>query len=336
MSAFNFGSSERLYLLAGDYFMDVLRFMNLMSCNLSLFQELFNKEGGTNLLYSSVRGGTWTYETLTEWCEAAFRDDGTVKGKADPEDRLGLLSTHNGPPIQGFLPSMNISMYEVKSNGSYAAYAGTDKRSLDAIQATKDLLFNTTGVFYSLDASLSQPAMRATFVRGKALFMTGTLLCQLESEEFRSMQSDKCVLPYPKLYETDTRYYVSSHDNARVGAILVSSQKRSAVTAWLQAMALTSEAVREEYYEGALKFKYGADAGTTKLLDTTYDSICAPHWIHCDAIPDMVGITLEKHPTHADNVTASANNTYSSDYASCRDVLIEALRLYMKEFNSLK
>ena len=334
MEAFNFGSDERLYMLAGDYFMDVLRFMNLMSCNLSLFEELFTKQGGTKLLYDSVRQGAWTYDLLTEWCEAAFKDEGTTKGKADENDRLGMLSTHGGPPVLGFLPSMGISMYEIKADGSYAAYPGTDKRSLDAVQATKDILYNSTGVFFNTDGA--NDTMRATFVRGKALFMTGTLLCQLESEEFRSMQSDKCVLPYPKLYENDTRYYVSSHDNARVGAILVSSTKRSAVTAWLQAMALTSEEVRETYYEGALKFKYGADAGTTRLLDTIYESICAPYWIHCNAIPQMVGVTITKHPTDGQTVTGSPNNTYASDYAASRNALTEAIRLYMKEFNNLK
>ena len=334
MSAFNFGSSERLYLLAGDYFMDVLRFMNLMSCNLSMFDEIFTKQGGAKLLYNAVRQGTWTYDLLTEWCEIAFKDDGKQKGKADDGDRLGLIAMHNGPPVWGFLPSMGIAAYEIKEDGSYGVFAGTDKRSLDAVQTMKDLLYQSTGVYF--DTGSDNSLMRSTFVQGRALFMVGTLLCQLESEEFRSMQSDKCVLPYPKLYDTDTRYYVTSHDNARVGAILVSSTKRSAVTAWLQGMALTSEAVREEYYEGALKFKYGADASTAHMLDSIYDSICAPYWIHCDAIPTVVGLTLDNAPTNAQRLTGSANNTYSSDYASCRNALAEAIRLYMIGFNQLK
>ncbi len=338
MSAFNFGSSDKLYMLAGDYFMDVLRFTNTFGCNLSLFDDIFPQDGGRQHLYRTVstgdgKAGGFTYDVLTAWCEAAHQDNDR-SGTYTDGDRLGLHSHSAGPSAMGYIPSCDVSLYNVDENGTFSVFEGTDKRSNDAINTVRKLLLNSTGVYYNGNAKDAHESV-SIFTNKGSLFISGMLLFYLENEEFRQMEDDKCVIPYPKLYESDTQYVTTTHDNARMGAVLVSSKKLTEVTAWTQAMALTSGKVRESYYEGALKFKYGTDAGTTRMLDIVYNTISAPYWIICTAIPKH-GNYKVTNPIAHDVFLAKNTNTYVSDYQSARTPLRNALSAYMTEFNKLK
>lgn len=338
MSAFNFGSQDKLYMLAGDYFMDVLRFTNTLGCNLSLFDDIFPQEGGRQYLYRTVsagdgKAGGFTYDTLTAWCEASHKDT-DQSGSYTRGDRLGLYSHSVGPSAMGFIPTCDVSLYGVSESGDFSVFEGTDKRSLDAISTVRKLLLNTKGVYYHGDAKDAFESVEV-FTAKEALFISGMLLFYLENEEFRQMEDDKCVIPYPKLYESDTEYVTTTHDNARMGAVLVSSEKLTEVSAWVQAMALTSGEVREAYYQGALKFKYGTDAGTTRMLDTVYNSISAPYWIICTAIPEHGNYDVENPIAHWVFLTKNTN-TYVSDYESARTPLRNALAAYVTEFNQLK
>lgn len=338
MSAFNFGSQDKLYMLAGDYFMDVLRFTNTIGCNLSLFDDIFPKEGGRQYLYRTVSAGDgktggFTYDVLTAWCEAAYKD-ADHNGSYTEGDRVGLYSHSSGPAGMGFMPTCDVSLYNINENGTFSVFEGPDKRSLDAVITIRQLLLNTKGVYYNPYATNAFDSV-VTFVNKGALFISGMLLFYLENEEFRQMEDDKCVIPYPKLYESDTEYVTTTHDNARMGAILASSNKLTEVTAWVQAMALTSGDVRETYYQGALKFKYGTDAGTTHMLDTVYNTISAPYWIICDAIPEHGDYNVINPISHMVYLVKDTN-TYVSDYQSARTPLRSALAAYMTEFSKLK
>ncbi len=340
MDAYNFGSDTKLYLLAGDYFMDVIRFLNTVAVNLTMFQNLYPKQGGTKLLYDTVEQGNWTIDQMMTWCEDAFQDTGKVSGKADEDDRLGLISYNGGPAAMGWIPSVNVCAFNVDANGQYSVHTKTDERAVKVIDKLLALMGGTTGVLFAMSAPTNTAnAVREIFIDGTALFTSGVLLSYLETTEYLNMEDDKCVIPFPKLEASD-KYYVTAHDNARVGSILICTEKFKETTAWLQAMALTSTDVLDEYYNVALKFKYGTDLGTTKMLDIIYDSICASHWITATAIITTGGVTSSNNGSplgfwYSGVSSLPASNTYVSLYTSVKSQYGTALNAFEKTFDDL-
>ena len=336
MKAFNLHSDEKLYLLAGDYTMDVIRFLNLMSCNLSLFQELFYKDGGDDLLYDAVTDGEWSYDLLMEWSEVAYRDTPGTDPGPDKNDQLGLFTSYHGgqgPIAMGWLPSANVSLFDVSAQGKFSVPA-THERAFNVIEKLIKVLHHTTGVYVpqGTDADSATTDARTAFVNGTSLFTTGVLLYMMETSEYQNMEDEKCVLPYPKYDPKTDDYYVTTHDCARVGGVLKVTQKFEETSAWLQAMALTSTDVLDEYYNAALKFKYGSNADTTKILDIIYDSICAPYWY----APINDASTNFTSPLDSFTALGSETNNFTSNYASVKGILQSNLEDYVSRFNALQ
>ncbi len=335
MKAFNFSSDEKQYLLAGDYFMDVIRFLNTMGCNLDLFTQLFYQQNGTDLLYKTVLEGNWTLDTLMEWSEIAHSDKtGTKPGENDEKDQLGLLALSlPGPGSYGWYPSVDVNLYSVDKDGSFYVPA-TNPRAVTAIDKMIKMAHQTNGALF--DSKMDANGVRSIFINGTVLFTSGVLLCDLETDEFQNMEDDKCVIPYPKLEATDP-YLTTTHDNARVGGILKTTQHYEALSAWLQAAALTSTDILNEYYNVSLKFKYGTNINTTKMLDIIYDSICAPYWITTTAITD-INMPVQNSPLHFENTIKTVTNTFTSGYSAIANkggLLESSLKDFMKTFNAL-
>ena len=134
-------------------------------------------------------------------------------------------------------------------------------------------------------------------------------------------------------------YYVVTHDNARVGGILKTTSKFEEVSAWVQAASVSSEKILNEYYNVALKFKNGADFGSTKMLDIVYDNIKNPKYIVDTAILATTNNSFTnnmQNPTHFTRITQDKTNTYSSTYQSATSRLKEALKTYQATFNALQ
>ncbi len=340
MNAFNFASEDKRYILAGDYTMDVILFLNTMGCNLSMFQNVFAKQGGTKLLYDTVEDGNWTLDKMMEWCQAAYADSGKIKGVEDQDDQLGYITYNGGTPSMGWMPALQVNLYQVEE-GNYKVFPHSDNRSITAIDKILKLMGGTEGVLYgtSIQGLNSIAAIREVFVDGSALFISGLLLCTLETIQFQEMEDEKGIIPYPKLEATD-EYSMQTDDCARAAGILISTEKFEETTAWLQAMALSSGEILDEYYNVALKFKYGTELGTTKMLDKIYDSIDAPHWVTIEAIYSDYGIVFGagQHPIsfwYARAVQLPATNTYVSNYAAVKARLHDALNSFKITFDRL-
>ncbi len=341
MKAFNFNSEEKLYLLAGDYTMDVIRFLHTIACNLTTFENSFTKSGGKQLLYDTVYQGQWTYDQLMTWCEVVFTDNGKNTGIADVDDKLGLVTCNTGLPVMGWVPSVNVVLYDIDESGHWSVHAKNDERAIKVIDKLIDLMGSTQGVLFASGNDIGGDAgVREVFINGNALFTSGVLLSDLETTEYQQMEDDKCLIPYPKIVESD-EYYVTTHDGARVGGILINCEGKrfTAVTAWLQAMALSSKDILDEYYNVALKFKYGTDLGTTKMLDVIYENIRAPYWITAYSISESISISWAS----ADNplgfwhntTPVTSSNIYVSKYAAIKSSLGRALSDFKTTFERL-
>ena len=334
MNGFNFASDEKMYMLAGDYFMDVIRMLNLTAVNLSNFEEYFYKGDsknpalgtGKDYLYNTVSNGDWTIEQMIEWSNVAYKDTNN-NSKKDKNDRLGVLVYDGGPSAMSILPSNDVSLYDVSKDGqSYTVKQ--NQRAVNSINAWLSV-FASKGahLLKSTEAANGYADLATVFIDGDVLFAPGIQLHQLETIEVKSMEDQKCLIPYPKLNISDP-YYVFTHDNARVGGILKTTSKFEAVSAYLQAASMTSDKILDEYYNVALKYKNGTDFGSTKMLDIVYDSICNPKFIVDSAILSVTNNTFttnNQHPTYYTRVTTDKTNTYSSTYTAATPRLRSAL-----------
>ena len=152
------------------------------------------------------------------------------------------------------------------------------------------------------------------------------------------MEKEKCLIPFPKLNESED-YYVFTHDNARVGGILKSTDKFEAVSAWVQAASVSSTKILDEYYNVALKYKNGTDYGSTKMLDIVYDHICNPKYIVDTAVLSVTNNSFQQgsqNPTSHGRVTEDTVNQYANKYQAASSRLDIALTEYKKIFNDLK
>ena len=345
MHGFNFASDEKMYLLAGDYFTDVARHMTLTAVNVTKFGELFTNGNanrpelgtGTDYLYNTVEAGEWTADQMIEWSELIHQDIGSVKGKADLGDRLGVLAYDGGPSAMSLLPSMDVSLYQVSKDGTQYSVAQSE-RAVHAVDAWQRA-FRSTGVHLlkATEAANGYADLATVFIDGNVLFAPGIQLFQLETQEMKGMEDLKCVIPYPKLYESDP-YFVFTHDNARVGGILKTTQHFEAVSAWVQAASVSSTKVLDEYYNVALKFKESGEFGSATMLDIVYDSICNPKWIVDSAILTVTNnaIDTDKAPTSHYRVTSDTTNMYVSKYNAQIEKMKSALSAYIATFNALK
>ncbi len=344
MNAFNFASDEKMYLLAGDYFMDVIRHLTLTAVNLTDFEAYFLKGDtknpalgvGKDYLYNTVEQGLWTVDKMIEWSDVAYKDMNNNKAK-DKSDRLGVLVYDGGPSAMGILPSLDVSLYQVSADGKYTV-AQSDT-AFNAITAWQNA-FASKGVHLmkSSEAAGGYADLATIFIDGNVLFAAGIQLFQLETSEMKNMEEQKCLIPYPKYSESDV-YCVTTHDNARVGGILKTTSKFEAVSAWVQASTVSSAKVINEYYQVALKYKNGVDYGATKMLELVHDSIASPKWIVDTAILSTTNnffTSNEQNPTHYSRVTTDKTNTYSSKYQSATSRLTGALKAYQAIFNGLK
>ena len=153
----------------------------------------------------------------------------------------------------------------------------------------------------------------------------------------KAMNDEKCLIPYPKA-DPNAPYYVTTHDNARVGGILKSTSKFAAVSAYLQAATMTSDVILDEYYHVALKYKFVTDSDSKKMLDLAHDSICNPKWIVDSAILSVTNNSFTSstlNPTNYTRVTADRTNMYSSTYQAATSRLKSALASYKAIFDGL-
>ncbi len=345
MNGFNFASDEKMYMLAGDYFMDVIRMLNLTAVNLTDFEAYFLKGDaerpelgmGKDYLYNTVEQGLWTVDKMIEWSTVAYKDTNN-NSKKDKDDRLGMLVYgENSPSSMGLLPANGVSLYQVSKDGTKYT-VGASQTAVASIGAWQKA-FSSRGVHAMFSAEApAYTDLISTFVDGNVLFATGFQLFQLETSEMKSMEEQKCFVPYPKLSASE-EYYVFTHDNARVGGILKTTSKFEAVSAWVQASSVSSAKILDEYYNVALKYKNGVDYGSTKMLDIVYENIKNPKYIVDSAILGVTNNTFssnEQNPVYHTLVTKDKTNTYSSKYQSATSRLNEALKAYRGIFDGLK
>lgn len=257
--------NDKMYLLVGDYFIDVLRKSHVIYFNRAMFRELY---GNPDDLYAAVIGGSWTYDEFLKHIIGAYSDtDGS--GSKSRADTFGLIIGGVGGSIFPF------------SYGTDAPFVTRDAQGVPSLtmnnERSNKLYEKIYAAFYN-DATdcgnyYTEPsALHAKFIGDGSLFISGAGIGDFDI--FRSMESDIGLLPYPKLDETQSSYVTVVHDTAEIGVIPITCTNTAMASAVVQALCQESaKTVVPAYYETALKVKYVRDNYSAQMIDLVHDGI---------------------------------------------------------------
>ena len=262
MTDLAFGTEEQNYILAGDYFMDLIRCAHALYFNKDKFRELYESPSE---LYDHVRNGTWTQDVFLSYVEDAYQDingDGTQ----DDNDFYGYGYIGKWGSMIPWCVSSDLDFLTYASDGTPSLGLNNDKsvRMLERLNQ----IFYAVGAHDFVDTKINTDS----FMSGKALFGGYQRVSSLET--FRDMTYEIGVLPYPKFDESQEAYITSSHDTANVGVIPMTCTKFDTMSAVLEVLNReTNKTVMPTYYETALKVKYTRDDDSAQMLDIIRDGI---------------------------------------------------------------
>ncbi len=344
---------DKMYILAGDYNLDIIRYAWVFFVNVNLwdasFGSLSEEDGwGFNTYESACEyiedTGDWFYDDVITLAGIAHNDaGGSAQGKTDVNDaQIGCILNDNYYRMF-FLCSGN-STYEWTKNGKPCAPGeGTpsfigreDTSEIVALGNKVTEIYNARGIIPFVDWYDGHIKL---FMDGKSV-MGMLYLGEMESDQMRSVSFQRGILPFPS-YSGKADITTMVHDQAEVDTILNNANSFAMASAFLQYVNEESGDILNTYYEEVLKFKYNDSKGARDMIDMVYGTIASPFHMLADfhvydSITDesIKGMSLKE--CFKGDAVANRDSTYSSKYASVRDSLQTALEEVLRKFNALQ
>lgn len=255
---------KHVYLLVGDYFMDVLNHSHALLYNRAMYTDVL---GDPDAVYQLVQDGAWTYDAWIPMIEAAYQDV-NGDGKADKDDRFGMIVGGIGGSSFPFTYGGDVP-YITRDEKGYPTLTMYGDRLADLYEKIRRV-FWSSGTFTNYTENGLD--LHEKFASGGALFISG---CQLgDFGTFRDMEQEIGIIPYPKQDEAQRNYITVVHDTAEVGAIPATAADPDISGAVCQALCrATHKTVLPAYYEMSLKIKYARDNYTSAMIDLIHDGI---------------------------------------------------------------
>ncbi|MBQ8719593.1 MAG: hypothetical protein IJY65_00995 [Clostridia bacterium] len=281
-------SKFKMYILASDYFIDLVRAFLTIPVNISMLNTVLQQVEGdaadyngdgvydVNDFYEMVKQNKWTYTKMAAYCSAIYKSDGTGAAKSIHDDRVGFaIGSASGLPATGLVYTSSVVVihrdWDYDKNDYNYYYPETNTELGDLADALYTL-FNSEGVITVSEADAAKygenatQAIRVRFSGNHVLF--GNIICvgSLESSEYQTMKDASSVddpskgygfgvVPVP-LYRdnSDDRYLTQIHNVGRCGAISAATTKFSQCSAFLNYLSLNSTDILNSYYDNQLQY----------------------------------------------------------------------------------
>ncbi len=263
-------SSRKMYLVASDYFTDLVRAFFVVPVNIKLLTENatavtgnadgIGETGDYNDLIYLVRNQKWNYELLKRYCDAVVAEN--QDGVVDLEGTVGFaVASGSGLSSSGLLYTTPITIINrVGSSVTDYKYSYPKKNPQLTDYCNKlATLMQSEGAYVHADLN----TIRSAFSNNHVLF--GGVICvgSLEDPAYQRMRDYKGfgVVPVPLFAETyinkdgeeeAVKYLTQIHNIGRIGGISAASQKFSQCTAFLSYVSTHSTDILNEYYEWKL------------------------------------------------------------------------------------
>ena len=249
------------FMLAGDYFADVIRSGHCLLFNKALYEDRY---GEPDQLYEMVINYEWTHAKMLEIIADNYVDLNGNSQK-DDEDRYGLIVSDMWGSSIPFIASGNCN-YMTRTEEGYPEITINNDRAYTLVQSIHDIMYDKA------TRSFNESEVLNAFINDQALIVGYQRLGSLEN--MRHMEHDAGIIPYPMLLETDEQYNTSSHDTTEVGVILTTAiGDMEYISTVLEVLNReTAKTVMPQYYETALKVKYTDDPQAGAMIDIIHDN----------------------------------------------------------------
>lgn len=270
------------YLSINDISMNKLEWAGLLFFNKQIMED-YNVESDYGAsVYDLVRDGKWTLDTYLSMLSAVSNDiDGD--GSITKNDVFGLV---DGNGLGTFASNASGVFNTVKNEDNTYTITLYDQKVLNiaeqvhTVYSNNNYVKNYEEIWQGADTTgyddMWQYA-RSFFSTGHALFCAGNAYL---TSEFRNMESDYGILPYPKYDETQEQYYSTVDCLASIFAIPatyrtdVSTAGPERTGMILEYMAAKSnEILLPKYYDEVLSNQRLKDDNDREMMDLIRDSI---------------------------------------------------------------
>ncbi len=267
---------SKIYGVAGDYFMDVLRKAHCLYLNTELFSSTL--ANGTNWrtvdeFYDYVERRLFTFDDLILMTGLAWTDNGTTEGVTDDKDIVGFLYDNNSAILVGMIYTADIPVV-MESGDTYSI-----NTSSLAISTFTDKILKVTTANGVLGKNSHSYDFRQKFTANEVLFVNTFTMGDLEVTAFKNMEK-KAAIVYPMASKANGEYRTHVHDSAEIGYIPVNPQnptRFSMTSAFLQLACELSSPIVDVYFNEALKYRDNTDSAAVKMLDVIYETIDSPY-----------------------------------------------------------
>ena len=291
-------SLHKMYILASDYFLDLIRAFFIVPVNIELLESAgmritgdLNEDGKFTIddFYEEVNLKKWNYQKVMDYSAEVFRNTGTSNAGEDIEDVLGFALAQGGLAPSGILYSTDITIISKEwsdEKGDYVYTYPSESEELYTLFDNIKTLVTSPGVVYVSSVgeyndpnitkygSNPRSAVRTRFCDNKILFGGIIVLGALEYQEYQTLKdaSGFGVVPVPLYhnvsYEDTESYNTAIHNNARPGGIARSTRYFTACTAFLDYQSTHSTHILDEYYDYNLQYQVvdGEVDGTVEML----------------------------------------------------------------------
>ena len=279
MKSLSLRPAEQLYLVASDYFTDLVRSFlivpvsNRMMDNIQTGEAEFNKDRDGNGdfdvkdFYMLIAENKWTYNMLAQYAQEVTK--GATNISLATSNVGFALSTTSGLAPSGLLYTTSVKIInrewnDAKNDYDYY-YPETNQDLITFCDNLTNLFTNVNGVIAVTDSHL---AIRERFITNNVLFGGIVCLGSLEDVEYDEMKGEGegfSVVPVPLYREgSEDNYLTAIHNLGKVGAISAKSAKFSVCTAFLEYQSTHSTKILNTYYNDTLK--YDVAGGTEEAV----------------------------------------------------------------------
>jgi hypothetical protein len=290
---------QKMYVLASDYFTDLIRAFYVVPVNVKLLESVGNTitgdrdgDGKFTLedFYDEVRNKDWNYNLVARYSAAIYQSSGAdTAGGESIHDRLGWAINAEGLQASGILYTTPITIINKIPNADGTDYEYSypkDSPNLYTLCDNLKALMGKTGVMaikkggYGGYGDSGDIAIRTRFCDDKMLFGGIILLGSLELPIYQTMKGSSGfgIVPVPFYYEltadqkaddANHRYLTGIHNSGRSGAIAVNTPNFSQCTAFIDYQSTHSTDILNEYYDYKLQYTVvnGSNSrGTVEML----------------------------------------------------------------------
>lgn len=255
------------YMLAGDYFIDLIRSAHCLLLNKEIYENYYKTS--PDEVYDWVLNYEWTYDKMNQVISNQWVDK-NFSGTKDKGDQYGFLVCEFWGPSIPFIISGNPSfIVRDEIDGTPSIDLMTGERSNALAAAMTNIFQNESS---SIELTPEMELLQA-FTEGQALIVGYQRLGSLENSTMRGMEGDTAVLPYPMLYAEDKQYVTSTHDTSELGAIMTTNPDLSFTSTVIEVLCRESgRLLMPKYYKEALQIQYVDDSTAASMIDIIHDN----------------------------------------------------------------